>query len=173
MIRLLWLFFLYSLVGFGLELLFARVTHAAKTDRKCLLFLPLCPVYGLGAVLILSLPDAIHRSPLLLAGSAALAATAAEYGAAFFYERVWNVRFWDYSALPLHLHGRVCLPFSLIWAGLALPLVYWLQPRLEPLVAAMPELLIFPLVLVFFADSLLTGTLLRRAGNTNALIWYD
>lgn len=172
MIRLLWLFFLYSLIGFGLELLFARVTHAAKTDRKCLFFLPLCPVYGLGAVLILSLPDAVQRSPWLLAGSAALAATAAEYGAALFYERVWNVRFWDYSALPFHLHGRVCLLFSLIWAGLSLPLVYWFQPRLEPLLAVLPDLLILPLVLIFLADSLLTGHLLRRAGTTNALIWY-
>ncbi|MCI8538063.1 MAG: putative ABC transporter permease [Oscillospiraceae bacterium] len=172
MIRLLWIFFLYSLIGFGLELLFARATRASKRDRKCLLFLPLCPVYGLGAVLILSLPEALRQSPWLLAACAALCATGAEYGTAFFYERVWHVRFWDYSALPLQLHGRVCLPFSLIWAGLSLPLVYWLQPRLDPLLAALPGLLVLPLCLVFLADSLMTGNLLRRAGNTKALIWY-
>lgn len=173
MIRLLWIFFLYSLIGFGLELLFARLTRASKQDRKCLLFLPLCPVYGLGAVLILSLPDALRQSPWLLAACAALAATAAEYGTAFFYEQVWHIRFWDYSALPLQLHGRVCLPFSLIWSGLSLPLVYWLQPMLDPLLAILPDMLVLPLVLLFLADSLLTGNLLRRAEDTRALIWYE
>lgn len=31
----------------------------------------------------------------------------------------WGV--WDYSALPLNLWGQICLPFSLLWAALCLP----------------------------------------------------
>lgn len=171
--RLIWLFFLYSLVGFGLELLFAQVTHSSKPDRKCLLFLPLCPVYGLGAVLILALPDAIRQTPWLLAPCAALSATLVEYGMSLFYERVWNVKFWDYSDLPLNLHGRVCLLFSLFWAGLSLPLVYWFQPKMDILVSGLPDLLLLPLLLIFLADSLLTGHLLRRSRDTHILIWYE
>ena len=30
----------------------------------------------------------------------------------------WNV--WDYSRLPMHLFGQICVPFSLIFAGLCL-----------------------------------------------------
>lgn len=169
---LIWFFFLYSLAGFGLELLFARVTRSAKPDRKCLLFLPLCPVYGLGAVLILALPDSILRSPWRLAPCAALIATIVEYGLSLFYDRVWHVKFWDYSELPFHLHGRVCLLFSLFWAGLSLPLVYWLHPKVELLVRTLPDLLLLPLLLLFLADSLLTGHLLRRVRDTRILIWY-
>ena len=171
--RLIWIFFLYSLVGFGLELLFAQVTHSPKPDRKCLLFLPLCPVYGLGAVLILALPDALRQTPWLLVLCAALSATAVEYGMSLFYESVWKVKFWDYSALPLNLHGRVCLLFSLFWAGLSLPLVYWLQPKVDVLISELPNVLLLPLTLVFLADSLLTGHLLRRSQDTRVLIWYE
>ena len=31
---------------------------------------------------------------------------------------------WDYSLLPLNLLGQICLPFSLIWFALCLPLAY-------------------------------------------------
>ena len=43
-----WYFLFYSFCGFWLEVLFARATGARKRDRKCRLFLPLCPV-GAGA----------------------------------------------------------------------------------------------------------------------------
>ena len=64
----LWYGLIYSVLGFFLEVAFARVTRAAKQDRKCHLLLPVCPVYGLGAVAILLLPEAVRQriSGLLL-----------------------------------------------------------------------------------------------------------
>ena len=50
-----WSFITYSFIGFLLEVAFARMT-GGRADRKGLLVLPLCPVYGVGACLILSLP---------------------------------------------------------------------------------------------------------------------
>ena len=46
-------FFLYSFLGFLIEVAYTRLCHHPKQDRKCLLFLPLCPVYGLGALAVL------------------------------------------------------------------------------------------------------------------------
>ena len=54
--KLIWYLLCYSLLGFVGEVLYARLTHSAKPDRKCRLFLPLCPVYGIGAVVIALLP---------------------------------------------------------------------------------------------------------------------
>ena len=45
-----WYFVIYSFLGFCIEVVFARLTDQKKRDRKCLYLLPLCPVYGLGAV---------------------------------------------------------------------------------------------------------------------------
>lgn len=42
-----------------------------------------------------------------------------------FYDRVLGVSFWDYSHLPLNLHGRVCLLFSFFWGILGLIAVRW------------------------------------------------
>jgi uncharacterized membrane protein len=90
-----------------------------------------------------------------------------------FYEKLWQVSFWDYSRLPGNLHGRVCLPFSVAWSLLSLPLVFWLQPAAEKIVALLPDVLLVPLLMVFVVDSALTGHLLRQTHNTDSLKWYQ
>ena len=44
-----WNFILYSFFGFLLEVAYARAT-GGRGDRKSLLVLPLCPVYGLSLI---------------------------------------------------------------------------------------------------------------------------
>ena len=171
--RFLWYGLFYSVVGFLVEVAFARLTKAPKQDRKCHLLLPVCPVYGLGAVAILLLPQWILDQPLLLAPAAMVAATAAEYLMALFYQHVWKVSFWDYSQLPMNVNGRVCLLFSAFWGVLAFPLVYGLQPGVERVVALLPNGLLIPVLMVLAVDKALTGHLLRRQRDTRALIWYQ
>ena len=130
-----WYFILYSFIGFILEVIYSKATNGSG-GRKCLLVLPLCPVYGLGACAILLLPPEITSHPLLLFLFGGLIATAVEYGVALFYEWAFQVSFWNYQGLPGNLHGRVCLPFSLIWGVLTLPLVYGLHPALISLVGS-------------------------------------
>lgn len=167
-----WYFLLYSFLGFCLEVLFARVTHCPKRDRKCFCILPLCPVYGLGALLILALPPAVRERPLLLFLWAALSATAAEYGMSLLYEKLAGVAFWDYHHLPLHLHGRVCLPFSALWGLLGSILVRLVHPWAEHLAVRLPAALLFLWVPALTLDAVLTLLLLRREGSTDALRWY-
>ncbi len=167
-----WYFFLYSFLGFVLEVLFARAVHGRKPDRKCHYFLPVCPVYGLGAVLILLLPPAVRERPVLLFLGAALLCSAAEYGMALFYEKAAGVSFWDYSGLPLNLKGRVCLSFSLAWGALALLFVYAVHPYVAAFAAAIPAGLTLPAALFYLADGVLSLSLLRREGTAEVLRWY-
>ena len=72
MILWFWYFVIYSFLGFLTEVAFARLTRNPKRDRKCRYFLPLCPVYGLGAIAILLLPEPVRQNPLLLFPCSAL-----------------------------------------------------------------------------------------------------
>ena len=83
-----WYFVIYSFLGFLTEVAFARLTRNPKRDRKCRYFLPLCPVYGLGAIAILLLPEPVRQNPLLLFPCSAVVCTAVEYGTGLFYETV-------------------------------------------------------------------------------------
>lgn len=173
MAKIFWYFLIYSFLGFLLEVLFARVTRSGKQDRKCMVLLPLCPVYGLGAVLIVLLPAAVQSRPLLLFLCGALAATAAEYFMDWFYEKALGVRFWNYSSLPWNLNGRVCLLFSGAWGLLSLVLVVWVHPTIARWVSAIPAAWALPTALLVALDTGFTIYVLRATGTTDSLRWYD
>lgn len=166
-------FIIYSFSGFLLEVLFARITHSVKQDRKCMFFLPLCPVYGFGALLIACLPSVIQENWVLLFLCGALAATATEYVSDWFCEVFLHVRFWNYASLPWNLNGRVCLLFSFFWGILSFPLVKWLHPLVLRWAIAIPTSFVLPIAVLVALDAVLTVYVLRASGTTDALRWYD
>ena len=165
-----WYFLFYSFVGFLLEVVFARAT-GGHPRRKCLLLLPLCPVYGLGACLIVGTVSPFSH-PIVLFGIGSLLSTACEYLMAAFYEEVLGTAFWDYSQLPLNLHGRVCLPFSLAWGFLSIPLVRWLHPVISAHWVQPPFTVTVLTAAALVSDCLVSALLLRRCRTRDALDWY-
>lgn len=168
---LFWYFLFYSFAGFLLEVAFARVTDHPKKDRKCFLLLPLCPVYGLGALLIhwlAGLSDGI----LWVMTAGLFGATAAELGTGLFYRYALGVDFWDYSDQPFNLAGLICLRFSLYWTVLALGLVYWVDPLIIPLLESIPPRFATPAMIVLITDGLISAAALRLSRTTDILRWY-
>ena len=170
--ELFWYFVIYSFLGFLLEVAFARLIRAEKKDRKCFALLPLCPVYGFGALAILLLPPWVHQSGPLLIVAGGLAATGAEYLMAVFNERVMGVAFWDYSHMRFHIQGRVCPVFTLFWGLLAALLVRRIHPVVMELAALLPAPLAPSVMLLLVADSVYTIALLRATKDTDSLRWY-
>ena len=171
--ELFWYFVVYSFFGFLLEVAFARIIRAEKQDRKCFWLLPLCPVYGFGALAILLLPDVVCRSGPLLILFGGLAATCAEYLMAVFYEKVLGVAFWDYSQLHFNVQGRVCPIFSLFWGLLAGVLVHRIHPVVALWTQELPAAVTVSALLLVAADGVYTAALLREKGDTRCLRWYD
>ena len=168
-----WYFVWYSMMGFVLEVVFARLTRQEKRDRKCFYLLPLCPVYGLGAAAILLLPQWVRENTGLLFLFGGMTATAVEDLVGFFDEKVLGVRFWNYSHLPGNVGGKVCLPFTVAWGLLALVLVRIVHPWVAAAVAATPLWLFPPMAVLVVGDALRSGFLLWRAGTTEVLKWYS
>ena len=163
-----WYFCIYSFLGYLLEKAFAKATRAEFQGRKCFVALPLCPVYGLGMLAVLALPEAWAQGwRLVLTGG--LAATAVEYAVHWGYERFLHVRFWDYSRVPGNLKGRVCLPFTAAWGGLVWLAVRWVQPVVERLAARVPPEVTFLCLLALAADAVCSAWLLRGTGRVEIL----
>ena len=106
MAEFLWIFWSFSLLGWVLERLFAAVTRSPRQRRRCLLLLPLCPVYGLGMAAVLALPPSL-RSGWLLYLWGGLTATSVEYIYHWWGETFLGVSFWDYTGVFGNFCGRV------------------------------------------------------------------
>ena len=165
-------FFFYSFLGFLMEVLYARLLGRGGHGRKCLLFLPFCPVYGLGAVVILHMPPLLLSHPVAVFLAGGLLATLAEYAVGAFYLWGVGVRFWDYSRSPGNLSGLICPLYTLFWGLLAVELVQGIHPALGPWLAQVPPELVVLLFTLFGADSLFSLWLLHRTGTTDCLMWY-
>ena len=162
----LWQFWTYSFLGYLLEKGFAAATRAKKQGRKCFLLLPLCPVYGLGVVAVLLLPSNFTDSFWKLALFGGAAATAVEYAVHWLYDRMLGVFFWDYSAMPWNIQGRVCLLFSVIWGLLLAAVLPGTEQLLTPLLSGIPAGLTYGMLLLFTLDAVCSARFLLVTGDT-------
>ena len=168
---IIWYLLIYSFLGYLLEVGYAKLVHGRGSGRKCLLLLPLCPVYGVGAVAIVALSGA-HPQPMWVMGVGFGAATVVELLFGLYYKYVLGVAFWNYSQIRWNVGGLVCLPFSLAWSGLALALVYTVHPIVKSCVSALPTAFTVPVWIVLGADCLVSSIALKREKNTAVLQWY-
>lgn len=166
MAPLLWYFWIYSFFGWLVELAFAAVSRSEDRRRRCLLVLPLCPVYGLGMLAALALPPMGWLGLTFFGG---LTAAAVEYAFHWAGERFLGVRFWDYAGLPGNLRGRVCLPFTLAWGALVWAAVRFVQPGAEALAAEVSPALTYVCLLVFTLDAVCSLRFLRVTGDLREL----
>lgn len=169
MVLLLWQFWAYSFFGYLLEKTFAAATRAPRQVRRCFFLMPLCPVYGLGVLAVLALPPSLTDSFWGLAWWGGLTATAVEYAVHLAYDKLLHVQFWDYTPVWGNLRGRVCLPFSVIWGLLLAVVLPPVHRLLLPLLAAVPPLVTYTVLVLFTADAVLSVRILQQTGDPEAL----
>lgn len=138
------LFFFYCLCGWVWESCYVSARQRRWVNRG-FLHGPLLPIYGSGAIIILfaTLPVADSLPLIWLFGM--LAATALEYVTGDVMERIFKVRYWDYSNQKFNLNGHICLTSSIAWGFFSILLVRFLHPPIGRLLARVPALFVDPL----------------------------
>jgi len=114
------------------------------------------PLYGTGAVMMLWLSLPVRDNLILVYISGVLGATVLEYVTGYVMERLFKVRYWDYSNQPFNASGYICLSSSLAWGFLTILMTRYLHEPVERLVLSMPPALEFSFIgiitAVFTAD---------------------
>ena len=144
------LFFFYCFCGWVWESCYVSVCRRQWVNRG-FLHGPLLPIYGSGAIIILfvTLPAEDHLWLVWLLGMAA--ATALEYITGAVMERLFKVRYWDYSHHRFNLNGHICLSSSIAWGFFSIFLVRFLHPPVGRLLVRVPDWLVDPAALVLTA----------------------
>lgn len=100
------LFIIYSIIGWIMEVIVTGFLNQKLSNRGFLIG-PICPIYGVGALFITLALGHIH-SVLLVFLLATLGCGVLEYFTSYIMEKLFHVRWWDYSDRPLNIRGRVC-----------------------------------------------------------------
>jgi uncharacterized membrane protein len=107
-------FLAYSFIGWVSEVFYCFMLDHRWTNRG-FLHGPLCPIYGFGALLVIGLLEPLGSDVFVLFSAAVFLTSALEYVSSWVLEALFQTKWWDYSDLPLNLHGRVCLRNSLMF----------------------------------------------------------
>ncbi|MCL2094610.1 putative ABC transporter permease [Candidatus Saccharibacteria bacterium] len=128
------IFIVVSIAGYIWEVFFRSLYHERghRIVNAGFLLGPYCPIYGVAVVAVVPVLSLVSGSPLFIFIIATLTATVVEYLVSVVLERLFGVRWWDYTEEPFDLHGRVALISSLFW-GLCITVFYYflLPPLLE------------------------------------------
>ena len=112
-------FYVYCFLGWIFESTYVSLKQKRLVNRG-FLRLPMLPLYGSGAVMMLWVSLPVRDSLPLVYISGFIAATALEYVTGAVMERLFKVRYWDYSSQPFQLHGYICLSSSIAWGFLTI-----------------------------------------------------
>ena len=139
MLTLAFLFFIGSVLGWVLELLFRNLTqHPDKIVNPGFCTGPYLPIYGFGlcALYLLAsleqyslVPDPFWNKVMLFAAMA-VGMTLIEYMAGVFCLKYLKVRLWDYSDLWGNIQGIICPLFSFFWAILGAMYYFLIHPHI-------------------------------------------
>lgn len=122
-------FLIYSVIGWVYESTICSLIGKKQFMNRGFLLGPYCPIYGIGAMLCYLSLHTIPRPGSLFLASMILCSVL-EYATGYTMEKLFHVKWWDYSDLPFQLHGRVCL-YGAILFGIGCMLVcYIVQPVL-------------------------------------------
>lgn len=139
-------FFFYSFAGWIWESGYVSLRERHWVNRG-FLHGPALPIYGFGAILVLwlTLPLREHLGWVYVLGM--VGASLLEFFTGAVMERLFHVRYWDYSNVPGNIQGHICLPVSLLWGVFSVVLVRFGHPPVERLLLAIPLVVVEPLSL--------------------------
>ncbi|MCR4955833.1 MAG: putative ABC transporter permease [Lachnospiraceae bacterium] len=151
--EVLWVFVIYSFIGWCTEVAYATL-DTGKFINRGFLNGPVCPIYGCGVIIVVSILTPIMHIPLLLFLGSMLFTTLLELVVGFGLEKIFHHQWWDYSMYPFNFKGYICLKFSILW-GLACTFVmYVVHPFIAKMIRIFPQkigMVILVIALIGFA----------------------
>lgn len=133
-----WLFFFYfyCFLGWVWETCYVSVLKAKWVNRGFMRG-PFLPIYGSGAVVVLIFTLPFRTNPGLVFVVGMISATILEYFTGVAMERMFHVRYWDYSKQHFNLNGHICLTSSLAWGVFSVILTLYGHTMAERLASRM------------------------------------
>lgn len=131
-------FFIYCFLGWVWESCYVSIKKREWINRG-FLHGPMLPIYGSGAIIVLLCTIGVRDQVIMIFIFGMTGATILEYVTGACMERLFRVRYWDYSHMPLNLKGYICLPVSLGWGVFSVLLVRVIHVPIENLVLQIPE----------------------------------
>lgn len=131
-------FIIYSFFGWTLESI--RKTYVQrKPVNSGFLYGPLCPIYGIGALIMLAFLEKFRSNIIVLFIIGVVVLSIWEYLVGILLETIFHTKYWDYSENKFNIQGRVCLKNSIYWGILGVIFIQYIHPFISVQIDKIPQ----------------------------------
>ena len=154
------IFFTYSVIGY-----IAEVTCVSMQSEKLVLsrgFLigPYLPIFGIGGLFMSLYLTKYDNSLIELFIMSMVSCLTIEYIGSLLLEKIFKLRWWDYSNKKYNINGRICLETGVLFGLGGIIVVKLVNPLLNRLLLSIPKLIIIIigiiLSLIFITDLIIS-----------------
>jgi len=128
------IFIIYSFLGWCGETVYCSLGQRRLCEKRGFLNGLLCPIYGHGALLVLFVLRGGCENPVFTFLLGMALTSAVEYVTSYAMEKLFHMRWWDYSHYRFQLNGRICLLNSTLFGLACVFLCHMAHPRVTALV---------------------------------------
>ena len=157
------IFIFGSFIGFILENLYTIVIKGNYALRQGLIYEPLIPIYGLGALTMYFLlkdkqkTDKFLILKIFIIGF--LAGSLIEYICSYMQQNIFGTISWDYSKKMFNINGRINLFHSILWGLLGILFYYLILPIIEQIKIKDKKVKVLIIIIscIFLVDCTISG----------------
>ena len=141
-------FLVYSFGGWVVEVIFHAVA-LGKVINRGFLNGPVCPIYGVGMVGILYALEPLKDNAIVLFIGGVVICSVLELFTGWILDKIFRMRWWDYSENRFNIGGYICLEFSIKWGLGSMIMVNMIHPMIYGVVSKIPLMVIYALLVIF------------------------
>lgn len=157
-------FYIYALFGWIVESIYCSTLNR-KIINRGFLNGPICPVYGIGAVVVILSLYKYRGHIVMLFLLSVILTSIIEYLTSMILEKLFKTRWWDYSNHKYNIKGRVCLLNSTLFGILSLIIVNIVHPNIIKFIDKIDMSILYVLlslaIILTIADIIVTAKALN------------
>jgi len=141
---------MYSFLGYIVEILSCTIVNKTFTFSRGFLIGPVIPVFGVGVILLLFLLYKYREDVFALFIMSLFICSILEYITSYLMEKIFKLRWWDYSDRKMNLNGRICLSNAILFGIGGVFVIQVINPFFLNLINLLPNTLLYIISLFIF-----------------------
>lgn len=149
-------FFVFSIIGYLVEVFNVSIINKKLNLSRGFLIGPYLPIYGIGSLAMTFFLEKYKNDVIVLFVMGMVICSILEYITSYILEKIFNVRWWDYSSKKYNVNGRICLENGFLFGLGGVLVIKLLNPVVYSIGDKMSSLTIIILGIafsvIFFSD---------------------
>lgn len=132
------IFFIYAVLGYIVETISVSLIEKEITFNRGFLIGPYLPVFGFGGLIMTATLPKYSKDLVALFIMSMASCLALEYITSYILEKIFKLRWWDYSNKKFNLNGRICLEIGVMFGLAGVISIRIVTPLIEKIFSIIP-----------------------------------